>query len=298
MKKLVVNFITILMLGSILTAQVIEGMAEFNFGEHNALQLKITDVDKKLVQNTWKNYTKQFGKPDKKNGEYITKDANLAGLTNSVDWYFKVAKDDGSVTAFLCIISNEEFLSSVRQKTNYDVISQYFSDFKLAVDKAKVTRELKTEKKELAKLKKKQKKLEKDYKKNEKSIEKNRKKIKKAEKNIASNLNLIEENKVKISKQISIVSDLSEKTANSIKDSKVSKEYKSENEKLTKLQKREKKLTEKIKDDNKSIKKAKEKIKKSEKKMKSILKEQSKLENKIAEQDNLVNNLRKFLESM
>lgn len=298
MKKYFKYLISTFILTSFIIAQVTESMVEFRMGNHNALRLILIDVDKKLVEGEWKLYTKSYGKPDKKKGEWITKGVNLEGLSNPVDWYMKLDKKKKNVLLQLCVISNEEFLSSSNQSDNYGIIENYLEGFVFAVEKAKVKAEYETEEKALVKLQKKLKKLNENYGSNLKSIEKHTKKIKKAEKENKSNLKKQTKTKDEISKQGLIIEEILSNPSDSINEGEVSPEYEEANKKLLKLQKKLEKLVDQYGNNLKSIDKSIKKIEKAEKGNKSILKDQAKNKKKISEQGIVVEKLRKLLESM
>ena len=298
MEKYLKYLVGIFMFISIIIAQVTEGMAEFNLGEHNALQLNLIDVDKKLVKDEWEQYTKSFGNPDKKKGEYITKGVNLEGLTNPVDWYLSLDKNKKDVVFQLCVISNEEFLSSSNQNDNYKVLEKYLENFVFVVDRAKVNEIFEKGKETLAKLQKEFKKLSKDYDSNLKSAQKYYKKIKDDEKDNKSNLKKQAEIKEDISKQGLIVEEILSNPSESIKEGEVSDEYKEVNNKLLKLQKKLGKLGDDYEDNLKSIEKSNKKIENAKKDNKSNLKDQTKTKKQITEQGQVVEDIRKQLESM
>ena len=298
MQKYLKYLISIFIFISFLIAQVTEGMAEFNFGKHNALRLTLFDVERKLVEDEWKLYTKTFGKPDKKKGEWLSKGVNLEGLSNTVDWYMKLDKNKKDIILKLCVISNEEFLSSSNQNGNYEVIEDYLENFVFVVEKAKVNEEFESEKKTLANLQKELKKLAGNYDSNLKSIEKYTKKIKSAEKDNKSNLKKQAEIKENISKQGLIVEEILSSPSDSTQEGEVSPEYKEANGKLLKLQKKLGKLGREYEDNLKTIDKSIKKIEKAERNNKSNLKDQAKIKKQITEQGQLVEKLRKQLESM
>ena len=298
MKKYFKYLISTFILTSFIIAQVTESMVEFRMGKHNALRLILIDVDKKLVEGEWKLYTKSFGKPDKKKGEWITKGVNLEGLSNPVDWYMKLDKKKKDIFFKLCVISNEEFLTSSNQSNNYKIIVNYLEGFVFAVEKAKVKAEYETEGKALVKLQKKLKKLNENYGSNLKSIEKHTKKIKKAEKENKSNLKKQAETRESISEQGLFVEEILSNPSDSINAGEVSPEYEEANKKLLKLQKKLEKLVDQYGNNLKSVDKSIKKIEKAEKGNKSILKDQAKNKKKISEQGMVVEKLRKLLESM
>jgi DNA-binding ferritin-like protein (Dps family) len=298
MQKYLKYLISIFIFLSFLIAQVTEGMVKFNLGEHNALQLNLVDVDKKLVEDEWKNYTKSFGKTNKKKGEFITKGVVLESLTNPIDWYLCLNKKKKDILFQLCVISNEEFLSSTNQSNNFAVIENYLKNFVFVVEKAKVNEEFESEKKKLAKLQKNLKKLSGNYESNIKSIEKYTKKIKSAEKDNKSNLKKKAETRENISNQGLIVEEILSSPSDSTQEGEVSPEYKEANEKLLKLQKKLGKLGREYEDNLKTIDKSIKKIEKAERNNKSNLKDQTKTKTQITEQGKLVEKLRKQLESM
>lgn len=298
MKKYLTYLISIFIASSFIFAQVTESMEEFSLGEHNALRLHLINVDKKLVEREWKIYTKPFGKLNKKKGEFISRGVSLDGLSNPVDWYMKLDKKKKNVLLQLCIISNEEFLSSSNQNDNYRIIENYLENFVFVVEKAKVNNEFETEKKTLAKLQKKLKKLNQNYDSNLKSIEKHTKKIEKAEKDNKSNLRKQEKTKDEISTQGLVIEEILSNLSDSINEGEVSPEYKDANKKLLKLQKQLEKLVDQYGDNLKSNNKSIKKIEKAEKDNKSIIKSQRKIKEKISNQGKIVEQLRKQLETM
>lgn len=298
MKKYLTYLISIFIASSFIFAQVTESMEEFSLGEHNALRLHLINVDKKLVEREWKIYTKPFGKLNKKKGEFISRGVSLDGLSNPVDWYMKLDKKKKNVLLQLCIISNEEFLSSSNQNDNYRIIENYLENFVFVVEKAKVNNEFETEKKTLAKLQKKLKKLNQNYDNNLKSIEKHTKKIEKAEKDNKSNLRKQGKTKDEISTQGLVIEEILSNLSDSINEGEVSPEYKDANKKLLKLQKQLEKLVDQYGDNLKSNNKSIKKIEKAEKDNKSIMKDQAKTKKKITDQGESVEQLRKQLETM
>jgi uncharacterized protein YukE len=298
MKKYFTYLISTFLLTSFIIAQVTESMVEFRMGKQNALQLILFDVDKNFVKDEWKLYTKSLGKPDKKKGEFITVGVNLDGLSNPVDWYMKLDKNKKNVLLQLCVISNDEFLSSSNQSANFRIIENYLEKFVFAIEKAKVKDEYETEKKALAKLQKKLKKLNEDYNSNLKSIEKYAKKTKKAEKDNKSNLKKQANTKNEISNQGLVVEEILSSPSDSINEGEVSPEYEEANKKLLKLQKNLEKLIDKHSSNIKSIDKSIEKIEKAEKNNKSISKDQAKTKKKISEQGKIVDKIRRQLEAM
>jgi DNA-binding ferritin-like protein (Dps family) len=298
MQKYLKYLISIFIFISFVIAQVIESMVEFSLGEHNALQMNLLVVDKNLVEDEWKQYTKSFGNPDKKKGEFITKGVNLEGLTNPVDWYLKLEKKKKDVLFQLCVISNEEFLSSSNQNDNYKVIENYLKNFVFLVDRAKVNEIFETENETLAKLQKELKKLSEDYNSNFKSAEKYTKKIKDDEKDNKSILKKQAEIKEDISKQGLIVEEILSNPSDSTKEGEVSDEYEEANTKLLKFQKKLEKLGDDYEDNLKSIEKSIKKIENTKKENKSNLKDQTKTKRQITEQGQVVEDIRKQLESM
>lgn len=298
MKKYLTYLISIFIASSFIFAQVTESMVEFSLGKHNALRLHLINVDKKLVEREWKQYTKSFGKPSKKKGEFITRGVNLDGLSNPVDWYMKLDKNKKDIIVQLCVISDEEFLSSSNQSDNYRIIENYLENFVFVVEKAKVNNEFETEKKTLAKLQKKLKKLNQNYDSNLKSIEKHTKKIEKAEKDNKSNLRKQGKTKDEISTQGFIIEEILSNLSDSINEGEVSPEYEEANKKLLKLQKQLEKLVNQYGDNLKSNNKSIKKIEKAEKDNKSIMKDQAKTKKKITDRGESVEQLRKQLETM
>ena len=298
MKKYFKYLISTFILTSFIVAQVTESMVEFKMGKHNALRLILIDVDKKLVEGEWKQYTKSFGKPNKKRGEFITMGVILNGLSNPVDWYMKLNKKKKDVLLQLCVISNEEFLSSSNQNDNYRIVEKYLEEFVFIVEKAKVKTEYEREEKVLAKLQKELKKLSENYDSNIKSIEKYTNKIKKAEKDNKSNLKKQAKTKDEISSQGLIVEEILSNPSDSINEGEVSPEYEEANKKLLKLQKKLEKLVNQHGDNLKSINKSIKKIEKAKNNNKSNLKDQAKTKKKISEQGQVVEKLRKLLGSM
>lgn len=298
MKKYLKYLISTFILTSFIFAQVTESMVEFSLGKHNALRLSLIDVDKKLVEKKWKLYTKPLGKLNKKKGEFITKGVNLEGLSNSTDWYMKLDKKKKDILLQLCVISNEEFLSSSNQSGNYKIIENYLEDFVFVVEKAKVKAEFETEGKALTKLQKKLKKLNEDHNNNLKSIGKYSKKIEKAEKDNKSNLKKQGKTKDEISTQGLIIEQIISNPSDPINEGEVSPEYEEANKKMLKLQKKLEKLIGDYKGNLKTINKSLKKIERAKKENQAIIKRQKKIKEKISGQGKIVEQLRKQLETM
>jgi hypothetical protein len=298
MKKYLNYLLSVLFLTSFALSQVNEGMTEFNIGNHNALRLTLFDVEKKLIEDEWKLYTKSFGKIDKKKGEFITKGVALEGLSNPVDWYMKLDKKKKNILLQLCVISNEEFLSSTNQNDNYRIIENYLEYFIFVIEKAKVNEQFETEKKTLAKLQKELKKLKDNYNSNINSIEKYIKKIANAEKDNKSNLKKQTKTKDAISAQGLVVEEIISNPSTSTSDGEVSHEYEEANKKLLKLQKNLEKLVDDYSDNLKSINKSSKKIEKAKKDNQSNIKNQKKTKDKISDQGQTVEQLRKQLETI
>jgi DNA-binding ferritin-like protein (Dps family) len=298
MKKYFKYLISTFILTSFIIGQVTESMVEFRMGKHNALRLILIDVDKKLVEGEWKLYTKSFDKPNKKKGEFITIGVNLNGLSNPVDWYMKLDKKKKNVLLQLCVISNEEFLSSSNQSDNYGIIENYLEKFVFVVEKVKVKEKFETEGKTLTKLQKKLKNLNKNYDSNLKSIEKHTKKIENAEKDNKSNLKKQAKTKDEISTQGLIVEEILSNPSGSINEGEVSPEYEEANKKLLKLQKKIEKLASDYESNLKSINKSLKKIEQAKKDNRSIIKSQKKIKEKISDQGEIVEQLREQLETM
>ena len=298
MKKYFNYSLLVLFLTSFALSQVNEGMAEFNIGNHNALRLTLFDVEKKLIEDEWKLYTKSFGKIDKKKGEFITKGIALEGLSNPVDWYMKLDKKKKNILLQLCVISNEEFISSSNQSNNYRIIENYLEYFIFVIEKAKINEQFKAEKKTLAKLQKEFKKLEENYNSNINAIEKYTKKIGNVEKDNKSNLKKQTKTKDAISAQGLVVEEIISNPSTSTSDGEVSPEYEDANKKLLKLQKNLEKLIDDYSNNLKSINKSSKKIEKSKKDNQSNIKNQKKTKYKISDQGQTVEQLRKQLETM
>lgn len=298
MKKYLKYLISTFILTFFIFAQVTESMVEFSLGKHNALRLSLIDVDKKLVEKKWKLYTKPLGKLNKKKGEFITKGVNLEGLSNSTDWYMKLDKKKKDILLQLCVISNEEFLSSSNQSGNYKIIENYLENFVFVVEKAKVKAEFDTEEKALVKLQKRLKKLKNNFDRNLKSIEKNTKKIGRAENNNKSNLKKQRKTKDEISMQGLIIEEILSNPSDSINEGEVSSEYEEAHKKLLKLQKKLEKLVSDYKSNLKTINKSSKKIEQAKKENQSIIKSQKKIKEKISDQGKIIEQLRKQLQTM
>lgn len=279
-------------------SQVGERTIEFNFGERNAFYLVLNDVDKNLVEDVWRSTNKNFGKTDKKKGEFLNEGVALNGLSNPVDWYMKLEKQKANVEIQLCVISNDEFVSSSNQPENAAVISTFLSDFAYTVQVAKVQAEYDKEKKELEKLQKSLKKVNGDIEKNNDLVDKNNKKIKKANKDIESNLKKQSELSEEITVQNTLVNNLlidgAVPTENSVEHEKFSEE----NDKLGKKQNKLEKLVKDYDSLLKDIEKSTKKINKAEGELKSDAKEVDKLKKKIAKQGALVETIYKKLQAM
>lgn len=283
---------------SVSFSQITEKPIEFSMGEHNSLVITLPEVDKKLVEDEWKAANKVFGKTDKKKGEFINTNINLVGLTNPVDWYMQLDKKKGNIILQLCVISSEEFLSSSNQFANFEVISNFLNDFAYKVEVAKVQEKFEDAKKELGKLQKSLKNANQDIVKNNEAIDKNTKKTNKSNKDIESNLKKQNDTNSAIAEQNLIVGNLLDDGAIPTEDSKEFAKFEKENDYLQKLQKKLEKLVGDYEGSLKTINKSTKKIEKAQKDNKSNSKEVDKLKSKISKQGQLVEKIRKQLESM
>lgn len=279
-------------------SQVGEKTVEFKFGAHNAFYILLSDVDKNLVEDEWKAANKNFGKTDKKKREFINKEVNLEGLSNTVDWYMKLDKKKGGVELQLCVISNDEFVSSSNQPENFAVISSFLSDFAYSVEIARVRVEYEDEKKELEKLQKSLKKVNNNIEKNNDLVNKHNKKIKKANKDIESNLKKQTELNEEIAMQSTVVENLLVDGEIPPEDSAGYEQFSDANDNLQKVQNKLEKLVKDYDGLLKDIEKSTKKVQKGEDDLKSNAKEIDKLKKKISKQGKMVESIHKKLQSM
>ena len=295
MQKYLKYFISILTFISLGLSQVTESMEKFNIGTHNALQIKILDTEKKLVEEEWKEYVKPKGTTKKKKSEYISTEINLIGLSNPVDWYMRLDKGKKNIILSLCVISQEEFLSSSNQIENYAVVQDYLEKFVFVVEKAKIQKEFEEGSKKLSKLQNELKKLNKNYDKNLKLIDKSEKQVNKLEKENKSNLDKQEKRREQITEQRLILENISS-SQESAKEDSVSKEFEEGNINLLKLQKKLGILASDYEGNLKSINKLSKKIEEAKNNNQSIVKNQQKIKEKISGQGKSVEQIRKQLE--
>ncbi len=296
MEKYLKYFIGILILFSFSLSQVTESIEKFSVGTHNALQIKLIDAEKKFVEDQWKNYVKSKGTTKKKKGEFKSTDIDLYGLSHPVYWYTKFNKDRNDIILSLCVVSNEEFLSSLNQSDNFAVIEDFLIKFTFVVEKAKTEIEFEEGSKKLTKLQNELKKLNKNYAKNTKLIDKSEKKIKKLTKENDSNLSKQEKYREQISKQQLTLKDYISSSSDSLETDTESKNFEDENIKLLKNQKKLEVLVGDYEDNLKSINKLSRKIEEAKEDNQSIIKKQEKIKEKISGQGKSVEQIRKQLE--
>ena len=207
--------VIICMMFSLASGQVGTKKSEMSQGKFDALVMTLVDVDKDLVEDTWKEYTANFGKTKKKKKEFITNDIKIDGLSNDnpVSLYLKLKKDRKNVSLLLWVKGVDGFLSASENKNDLKVMESFLADFQISLSKAILRDEFENASDKLKKLQKNLQKTIDSYSDNIKDIEKANKKIKKTEKENESLLKEQETLKTKITEQGMLVEELRNKVS-------------------------------------------------------------------------------------
>lgn len=219
MKKqlLLFGFLSLFII-NISMAQVRESSNSMTQGVQNSFVIDLTDTNEKIVEKTWKNYSKKFkAKPKKikKSDEWMMDDAIIPGVsgTNTVDVYYTVVESGGAVTFTSWYDLGGAYLNSEQHADQAREAEKMLMSFAIEVAKEMVLIELKEEEKELKQLDQALSKLGKEKSNYEKAIEQAKEKIQQAEADIEQNLKDQENAKDMITSQKEVIEEVKRKLA-------------------------------------------------------------------------------------
>jgi hypothetical protein len=182
-------------------SQVRENKLQMSLGLQNALTVTIPDVEAKVIEKMWKNYTRNYGKitKNKKADEQMLEAVAIPTIygDNKMDIYFII--ENYALTAFFDL--KTIFLNSTDNPKEYAGAKDFLQQFSFTVQRDLAKEDLEKEQDLLKKLNKKMADLIKDNKNYHEDIDDARAKIKKAENNIISNEKDQESMKAQISTQ-------------------------------------------------------------------------------------------------
>jgi hypothetical protein len=205
MKNIVLLFLSVVLIGTSAFAQVRENKIQMSLGLQNGLYVSIPDVESKVIQKQWKNYTKNYGKlvKNKNADEQILESVTIPSINadNKMDIY--AIFENNGLTAFFDL--KTAFLNSTDHPKEFAGAKDFMQQFSYTVQREIVKEELEDAQDLLKKYTRKMADLVKDNKGYHEDIEDAKAKIKKAENNIIGNEKDQEQMKAQISGQTKTV---------------------------------------------------------------------------------------------
>lgn len=213
MKNLTGLFI-LLICSVCVSAQITETKQQMSFGVQNGLTIYIENAESKLLDDIWKNYTKDFGKlkKNKKANELILSDVAIPRITTEKMVDVFAITVDNQITLFVDM--KGVFLNSVDHPNEFIRAQTFLQEFAYEVQRELTKKELEREEDALKKLNKTLSNLidnNKDY---HKDIEDAREEIRKAEIKIMNNERDLEQTKALLASQTKTVEMIQEKLNN------------------------------------------------------------------------------------
>ncbi len=200
------------------TAQVSESNKTMSLGPKPSFSIDIDGADKKMAENTWKDYLKEFGKVEKnkKAKEYYMTQVRVPLITGAglVNLFSTVEEGKNMSTVHLWVDNGSSFVSSDDDEEAAIGAIRFLKDYGNIVNKKVIGEELKEEEQSLKKLNKELSKLEKKNKDLHEDIEKAKEKIRKAEEDIVKNLAEQDEKRASIEAQTEKVSEVTKRLNN------------------------------------------------------------------------------------
>jgi hypothetical protein len=210
-------FITLMLSGVALSAQVEEVGAMLSLGKQAAFVIDHPGADEKMVSNIWEDAIKQYGKikKNKKAGEWACNQCVVPLVsTRPMDIYYKIDEGKDISTSYTFFDDGEKFIDSDNDPKSAKIITDILQTMAYDVEREVINNELKNEEdrlkdyvKDLSKLEKKNEDLHND-------IEDYKEKIRKAEKEIEKNFEEQADKKMEIEKQGRIVQKVTDKLNN------------------------------------------------------------------------------------
>ena len=219
MKKLKnLLFLSLLFFFGSLQAQVSEKEVTMSLGNQNAMIIELKESDRKIAENVWKEFIKEYGKvkKNKKANEFYMEQTNIPAVSgnSAVDVYTRFEEGADMVKAHFWFDTGGSFLSSDNDSDGYQGANTLLTEYGYAVQKHIIGKELETEQKKLKGFQKDMDKLVKENKSLHKEIKDAQEKIRKAEINIEKNVVAQENKTTEIESQAEKVKAVEEKLNN------------------------------------------------------------------------------------
>ena len=200
-------------LPSVLSSQeIVEESRSMSLGVQNAMYVEIQDANRKLSENIWKNYIKDYGKTknNKKAKEWYTQTVRVPSISTDqeVDIYTKFEEMGSMTRVYFWVDMGDGFLNSEEYGSEATGTELFIKDYALEVRKESIRKELEEQEKKLEKHEKDMGKLVKNNEKYHKEIEDARKKIREKEEDIVKNLEEQEKKKSEIDAQRAVVDEI------------------------------------------------------------------------------------------
>lgn len=192
MKSLAISTILLCFLTFAAQAQVLETTKSMSAGSQPALTILLPDADIKMVDATWKEYMKSYGKLTKVKGskENVASQVqilDIAGI-NRLNVYSLSEAASGGVNMVVWFDTGSGYINSQTNPKEYVGAVKFMKDFAHQVKLGQIAAELEAQKKVVAKAESNLEKLKKENDNLHKIIEDSKKRIAQAEKDIETNL--------------------------------------------------------------------------------------------------------------
>ncbi len=201
------KLLTCMLLGFFLSAnsQVTEDIVRMSQGEHNAYIITMEGADRKMVEKTWKDYMKEYGKVkhDKKSKEYysVKTDIPFVSRSENLQVFLKYEERRGQTTGYIFFYDGSGFVNPDDYPDESLQAEKFVEEYYYEVEKYVINKFLEDEEDKLKDLEKDLTKLEGKHRDYENDIEKYEKKIVEAEENIEKNLKEQDDMRYAVEKQ-------------------------------------------------------------------------------------------------
>lgn len=185
-------FVLLFISSALMGQKVNQQKTTMSLGPQNAYYVEIEGADKDLLEDTWKEYVKEYGKVNhnKKAKEFVSEKVVVTLINGStpLTLYAKFEEGNGLSTTYLWVDLGNGFSNAADFSAQNRGVETFLWDFWVMARKNVVKRDLEKEEKKLKGFEKELSKLENKNKDYHSDIEKARMKIAENEKNIEVNL--------------------------------------------------------------------------------------------------------------
>lgn len=197
------------------TAQISEKEINMSLGKQNGFELNINSNDAGIVENLWKDFTREYGRfrTNRKANELYADQIKIPVINgkDKLDAYVKLIPGEAQTTLLLWIDLGTGFLSSTNHPDQYEKTMEWLMTFQFEAHRAIIEDELKGEEKMLSKQERELNQLKNDQEKYNKEIARAEETIRTMEENIKQNeINQLSSEKV-ISEQKEKINAVKEK---------------------------------------------------------------------------------------